>query len=146
MRSGVALGLALIVSLVLAMALGGSVIARDLGERRLGFYFARPISGGAIWAGKLAAAAVLAVGAGVLVLLPASLFSGLPDPTGYWGSTLGPIAFARVRGLLRRAQCARGGFISELVRKYGPISTSDPGLLARSNRMIIRIIYCTFGQ
>src|SRR6478672_9959596 len=34
-RSGVALGLALIVRLVVAMALGGSVIARDLGERRL---------------------------------------------------------------------------------------------------------------
>jgi hypothetical protein len=90
MRSGVAMGLALVVSFVLAMFLGGSVIARDLGERRLGFYFARPLSGGAIWAGKLAAAAVLAVGAGVLVLLPASLLGGLPDPSGYWGMTIGP--------------------------------------------------------
>jgi hypothetical protein len=89
-RSGVALGLALIVSLVIAMFLGGSVIARDLGERRLGFYFARPLSPGAIWAGKLAAAAVLAVGAGALVLLPASLLGGLPDPSGYWGLTIGP--------------------------------------------------------
>jgi hypothetical protein len=85
-RSGVALGLALIVSLVLAMALGGSVIARDLGERRLGFYFARPLSGAAIWAGKLAAAAVLAAGAGALVLLPVSLLGEIPDPSGYWGS------------------------------------------------------------
>ena len=90
LRSGVALGLALIVSFVLAVLLGGSVIARDLGERRLGFYFARPLSGGAIWAGKLAAAAALAVGAGVLVLLPTSLLGGLPDPSGYWDTTLGP--------------------------------------------------------
>jgi hypothetical protein len=85
-RSGVALGLALIVSIVLAVLLGGSVIARDLGERRLGFYFARPLSGGAIWAGKLAAAAVLAAGAGALVLLPVSLLGDVPDPSGYWGS------------------------------------------------------------
>ncbi len=85
-RSGVALGLALIVSLVLAVMLGGSVIARDLGERRLGFYFARPLSGAAIWAGKLAAAAVLAAGAGALVLLPVSLLGEIPDPSGYWGT------------------------------------------------------------
>lgn len=85
-RSGVALGLALIVSFVLAVLLGGSVIARDLGERRLGFYFARPLSGGAIWAGKLAAAAVLAAGAGALVLLPVFLIGDVPDPSGYWGS------------------------------------------------------------
>jgi hypothetical protein len=92
-RSGVALGLALIVSFVLALVLGGSVIARDLGERRLGFYFARPISGGAIWAGKLAAAAALAAGAGALVLLPVLLIGDVPDPSGYWGSVMtgGPL-------------------------------------------------------
>jgi hypothetical protein len=92
-RSGVALGLALIVSFVLALVLGGSVIARDLGERRLGFYFARPISGGAIWAGKLAAAAILAAGAGALVLLPVLLIGNAPDPSGYWGSVMtgGPL-------------------------------------------------------
>jgi hypothetical protein len=87
-RSGVALGLALIVSFVLAVLLGGSVIARDLAERRLGFYFARPLSGGAIWAGKLAAAAVLAAGAGLLVLFPVSLLGDVPDPSGYWGPML----------------------------------------------------------
>ncbi|MFY9825587.1 MAG: hypothetical protein WAM82_29710 [Thermoanaerobaculia bacterium] len=85
-RSGVALGLALVVSFVLAALLGGSVIARDLGERRLGFYFARPLTAGAIWAGKLAAAAALAAVAGLLVLLPVSLLGNVPDPSGYWGS------------------------------------------------------------
>ncbi len=87
-RSGVALGLALIVSVVLAVLLGGSILARDLGERRLGFYFARPLPAGAIWAGKMAAAAALAAGAGLLVLLPVSLLGELPDPSGYWGSML----------------------------------------------------------
>ena len=85
-RNGVALSLALILSFVLALLLGGSVIARDLAERRLGFYFARPLPGGAIWAGKLAAAAALAAGAGLLVLLPTSLVGGVPDPSGSWGT------------------------------------------------------------
>ncbi|MEA2691646.1 MAG: hypothetical protein QOJ16_1033 [Acidobacteriota bacterium] len=63
-----------IVAGVLALGLGGSVLARDLAERRLGFYFARPLSGWAIWAGKLAAALALSLGVGALVLLPALLF------------------------------------------------------------------------
>ncbi|HYX24354.1 MAG TPA: hypothetical protein VFC23_09405 [Thermoanaerobaculia bacterium] len=87
LRSGVALGLALVLSFVFALLLGGSVIVRDLAERRLGFYFARPLAGGAIWAGKLAAAAALAAGAGLLVLLPTSLLGGIPDPSGSWGVT-----------------------------------------------------------
>jgi hypothetical protein len=66
--------LAGIVAAVLALGLGGSILASDAAERRLGFYFSRPLSGGAIWGGKLAAALALAVGIGVLVLLPALLF------------------------------------------------------------------------
>ncbi len=87
LRSGVALGLALVLTFVFALLLGGSVIVRDLAERRLGFYFARPLAGGAIWAGKLAAAVALAAGAGLLVLLPTSLLGGVPDPSGSWGTT-----------------------------------------------------------
>jgi hypothetical protein len=89
LRSGTALGIALVLTLALALLLGGSVIVRDLAERRLGFYFARPLSGTAIWAGKLAAAAALTVGAGLLVLLPATLVGGPPDPSGYWGTSSG---------------------------------------------------------
>ncbi len=88
LQGGTALGLALVLTPVLALLLGGSVIVRDLAERRLGFYFSRPLSGFAIWAGKLAAAVALVVGAGLLVLLPTTLVSGLPDPSGFWG-TLG---------------------------------------------------------
>ena len=93
LRGGTALGLALVLTAVLALLLGGSVIVRDLAERRLGFYFSRPLPGFAIWAGKLAAAVALVVGAGLLVLLPATLVGGLPDPGGYWG-TLGTSSWA----------------------------------------------------
>ena len=84
-RAGTAIGLAVIVSYVLALVLGSSVLARDLFERRLGFYFSRPLPGWAIWAGKLAGAALLALGSGILVLLPSLLAGDRPEPSGTWG-------------------------------------------------------------
>jgi len=72
-RTGTAVALCLIIGGILSLALGASVIAADLSERRLGFYFARPIAGWAIWAGKVAGAAALAVSAALLVLLPTLL-------------------------------------------------------------------------
>ncbi|HKI01478.1 MAG TPA: hypothetical protein VKK31_05820 [Thermoanaerobaculia bacterium] len=85
LRGGMALGLALLLSALTAVYLGGSILASDLLERRLGFYFARPISGWALWAGKVAAAVALTFGAGLLVLLPAALFGGDLNLAGYWG-------------------------------------------------------------
>jgi hypothetical protein len=82
LRGGIALALALISSYLLALVLGSSVLARDLGERRLGFYFSRPLPGWAIWAGKLASALILALGSGVLVMLPSLLLGDRPDPAG----------------------------------------------------------------
>ncbi|HEY0512400.1 MAG TPA: hypothetical protein VGH73_10875 [Thermoanaerobaculia bacterium] len=73
LRSGLAFGLAMLLTGLLALFLGGSIIAADLAERRLGFYFARPLSGAAIWAGKTAAALLLVAGSGVIVLLPSVL-------------------------------------------------------------------------
>ncbi|MFL6291555.1 MAG: hypothetical protein ACJ759_11735 [Thermoanaerobaculia bacterium] len=87
-RAGTAIALAVIVSYVLALVLGSTVVARDLAERRLGFYFSRPLAGWAIWAGKLAGAALLAFGSGVLVLLPCLLLGDRPDPSGSWGQGL----------------------------------------------------------
>lgn len=84
-RAGTALALSLIASFVLALVLGGTVLARDLAERRMGFYFSRPLPGWAIWGGKLAAAVLLAFGSGLLTLLPSVLLGDRPDPSGYWG-------------------------------------------------------------
>ncbi len=75
---GVAAGsLALLVGLLLAAAFGVGLIGRDLSEGRLGFYFARPVSGVAIWLGKLAAAMVLILGCELIVLL-SGVLGGLP--------------------------------------------------------------------
>ena len=61
-----------------AIVLGASTIGRDLTERRLGFYFARPIPGWAIWWGKLLGTWLIAAGALVLSALPTLLLTGGP--------------------------------------------------------------------
>ena len=84
-RGGVALAFALLLSALTALFLGGSVLASDLLERRMGFYFARPLSGWALWAGKIAASLVLTFGAVLLVLLPSALLGSSFDAGGIWG-------------------------------------------------------------
>ncbi|HEX3107483.1 MAG TPA: hypothetical protein VHU41_00210 [Thermoanaerobaculia bacterium] len=43
----------------LALILGATLVGRELSEKRLSFYFTRPVSASAIWFGKLIAAVVL---------------------------------------------------------------------------------------
>lgn len=84
-QGGMAFGFALLLTVLMALFLGGSIVASDLAERRLGFYFARPLPGWAIWSGKMAAALVLVFGAGLLVLVPALLMGGNLNFNGIWG-------------------------------------------------------------
>jgi hypothetical protein len=65
-----------IVACGLASVVGTTILGRDLADRRLGFYFARPVSGFGIWAGKVAGGAAV-VGAGLLLAtLPGALAAG----------------------------------------------------------------------
>jgi ABC-2 family transporter protein len=84
LRSATALVVALCFSFGLALILGASIVAGDLAERRLGFYFSRPIPGWAVWAGKLAAAAVLSLCVGALILLPSFLLERRFQLGGWW--------------------------------------------------------------
>jgi hypothetical protein len=85
LQGGMALGLALLLTTILALFLGGSVVASDLAERRLAFYFSRPLPGWAIWGGKMAAALVLVFGSGLLALAPAVLLGRNLSVDGIWG-------------------------------------------------------------
>jgi hypothetical protein len=98
LQGGIAFGFALLLTMLIAVFLGGSVIASDLVERRLGFYFARPLSGWAVWAGKMAGALVLVFGAGLLVLAPAELMGGNLNLNGIWG--MGGVVSVSGSGLL----------------------------------------------
>jgi hypothetical protein len=73
LRDAEALFLALALSGLSALLLGASVLGADLASRRLAFFFSRPLSGVAVWAGKLGAAAICAWSAGLLALLPVLL-------------------------------------------------------------------------
>jgi len=59
---------------VVAVLMGGSVIARDLADGRLGFFFARPVPWWSIAGGKLLAAFALTIATAVAGALPAALF------------------------------------------------------------------------
>jgi hypothetical protein len=72
-REAVAVFVALAFAAGLSISLGSSVLSREIANRRIGFFFARPISSAAIWGGKLAGSAAVAAGAAALVLLPSFL-------------------------------------------------------------------------
>jgi hypothetical protein len=59
-----------------ALLMGGSVIARDLGDGRLGFFFARPVPWWAIAGGKLLAAVLLTLATALAAALPSMLAEG----------------------------------------------------------------------
>jgi len=130
LRGGLAFAVALLLSALTAVYLGGSILASDLVERRLGFYFARPLSGWALWSGKIAAAVVLTFGTGLLALLPAVLFGGDLSLAGYWSlNRMGqPEGFFNVGvGLLFLLFAANA--VSVMVRSRSPWIAADMGAL-----------------
>jgi hypothetical protein len=97
-REVVALTLATAFAAALALGYGAATISGELKERRFGFYFSRPLSGLAIWAGKLLAGVVLVWVAPLVVLLPTWLAARASGP---WQSaadaaSLGMLAAAAV--------------------------------------------------
>lgn len=71
-----ALILAATFAAVLAVVLGFSTLSKDQADRRIGFFFSRPLSGLDIWAGKLLGALFIALAAAAIVGAPALLAGG----------------------------------------------------------------------
>jgi hypothetical protein len=65
-----------------ALAVGGSLLGRDLALGRLSFYFSRPLSAGTLWAGKFLGGAALVVGALFCCSAPMFLTDKPPEPGG----------------------------------------------------------------
>ncbi|MBI4752550.1 MAG: hypothetical protein HY774_29000 [Acidobacteria bacterium] len=76
-RAGAQL-LGMVVSYGVAFYTGLSLFGRELSEKRMGFFFSRPISATALWIGKLLGAWLLIVGSLLLVCLPAILMDANP--------------------------------------------------------------------
>jgi hypothetical protein len=101
-----------------AAVLGSAVLARDLSERRAGFFFSRPLPALSIWGGKMLGAFLLAAGSALLCALPTILVSprtGLIDrslaPTGTWnlaglffGGLLFLVAFSHACSIALRSR------------------------------------------
>jgi hypothetical protein len=90
-----AFAFALIGGELLALYLGVTILCKDLSEARSGFFFSRPLSGLALWAGKVSAAWTVALGAMLVCLLPATLMgwglSSLKSPDNpIWTYDMGP--------------------------------------------------------
>lgn len=76
--------LALTLALGSAAVLGASTIVRDLVERRLSFYFSKPLPTGAIWFGKAAACMLASLLCFAIIALPTAMFiDDWPGP-GMW--------------------------------------------------------------
>jgi ABC-type transport system involved in multi-copper enzyme maturation permease subunit len=59
----------------LAVALGVSTIGRELTEKRLSFFFAKPVSAASIWIGKVAAGILTCLSAFAIIILPTYVFA-----------------------------------------------------------------------
>ncbi len=71
-------------SIAFALLLGGSVIVGETSEKRISFFFARPISAAAIWGGKILAAVFVTLTAALVAFTPAWL-TGPGNMRGLWG-------------------------------------------------------------
>jgi hypothetical protein len=98
-RAFTALILAGTVGAALAVVLGATVLAAETATRRIGFYFSRPISALALWAGKISASLAIVLAAFAVVLGPTLLvnrsLAPLRDllPVGAIGATVAVVAF-----------------------------------------------------
>jgi hypothetical protein len=66
-------GMAFNYACAVAVAMGVSTIGRDLTEKRLSFYFSKPISPLALWTGKAGASLLVAVACALIVAVPSYL-------------------------------------------------------------------------
>lgn len=79
--------LALCVGSAVAVVSGGSVILRDLAERRMSFWFARPISPAALWIGKASAGLATCLLSFGIIVMPAMLSGGTAWKNYWLGET-----------------------------------------------------------
>jgi hypothetical protein len=113
-RNAMALILAATFAVAVALMYGASCIARDLRERRLSFYFSRPLPAASLWAGKMLAGLLLTFGSAALVVAPAALVGGprvvawLAEPESLWllGVVLGLLVLAHAVAVMLSSRSA----------------------------------------
>jgi hypothetical protein len=75
-RSATMLGIVGAILVAVPLFLGATILVPDLAGKRLGFFFSRPLSGLALWAGKLLGALFVSIGCAFLAAAPALIVEG----------------------------------------------------------------------
>jgi ABC-type transport system involved in multi-copper enzyme maturation permease subunit len=113
-------------TLSLAILLGASVIGRDLSDKRLSFYFAKPVSASSIWFGKVLASLILMVACFLVLMAPVFLLA-LDAWRSSWNVNLG--AMTALVALLSVALFVGSHVISTMARSRSARIVLD-GILA----------------
>jgi ABC-type transport system involved in multi-copper enzyme maturation permease subunit len=95
-RSVAVLLLAATIAVAFPLVLGATILVGDIAQKRLGFYFSRPLPAASIWAGKLLGALLISVGCAFLTAAPVIFVEGesaFSSDTGGLGSR-GPLVLA----------------------------------------------------
>lgn len=124
-------------TLGLALVLGVTMIGRDLSEKRMSFYFSKPVSAAAIWFGKLAAA-ILSLAICFTVLFVPSYLAGSTSWQKSWNVEL-PIAFAVV-GTVALALLLFGHLFGTMFRSKSPLVALDVVLMVVTGLALVAII------
>jgi ABC-type transport system involved in multi-copper enzyme maturation permease subunit len=124
-------------TLGLALVLGVTMIGRDLSEKRMSFYFSKPISAPAIWFGKLAAA-ILSLAICFTVLFVPSYLAGATSWQKSWNVEL-PLGFAIV-GIAALALLLLGHVFGTMFRSKSPLVALDVALMAVAGLAVVAII------
>lgn len=124
-------------TLGLAVMIGVTMIGRDLSEKRMSFYFSKPLSASAIWFGKLIAAVVTLVVCFFVLFIPSYLF-GTTSWHRAWNLEL-PAAFAVVGGAAL-VLLLFGHVFGTIFRSKSPLVVLDIALMVVAGFGVVAIL------
>lgn len=109
-----------------AITLGNTTIGREISERRLSFYFAKPLSPAALWTGKAAAALLSSLACFLIVVVPALLAVRNTWSAGFFNAPA--ILLAGIIGIFVLFFVSHA--VSTVIRSRSPLIALDVAALA----------------
>ncbi len=86
MRAAATIGLGGLFGGLALLILGSTIVARDLSDRRLGFYFSRPIASWSLWLSRVVAALLLVLICVLLIVAPTTVVDAGSWFESIWGN------------------------------------------------------------
>lgn len=115
----------------LSLVLGATFVARDLTDKRLSFYFSKPVDATALWFGKLAGTVATIAMSAAIIVIPSTLAAG--DEVSFWKE--GGLFFAAGATALFLA----GHAVSTMLRSRSALIIAD--LVAAAVAVAILYVY-----